>query len=628
LHSFLIPLVCGASLVVVFFGIGKLTLRFLRLGSLAWYWRLAFIALIGQTVVNFLVQALLLSGASSTHGLRILGWVCVAIGVAGQLFATKSWNAREYRNWFRSNRFLKALLVVVWVTNLAVALAPSSKIDEVHYHMLVPKRIAAEGTINYYRLPIESSMVPQMQYQISLSPTYAMGIPEAGNVLSLAYSIVLALFIFGFIREVSGNETLALLGTLGCVAGAYQTVWHTTEGAAAFGELALVVAVCGIIWPTPLMRTVKPLQYGLLIVTAACLAASTKISLLPLCGIVSLIAWWNTYRELRGTSSSAAATQAAAVLLPWIPIHLPLMIWTFRQSGSFWGPVMANVLRPSIFPPEMLAILVRMRVVNQSNFGLNMRFGSVELTPLLFLGVAWAFWLAIRVRREYAVIAALFLFQVALIYKLLPYDFRFLGGLQYVTLIATCVALASVGNGETQPLGLTPLGQRVVRYGFGIALVAIVPWIAFQMYYALPFAEATAGVMSGLQFRERFVALTDDYAALDKILPPDAVLFFDDARVSMFDAPRSAVMTPLDLRQRTSIYRVVVRDDDDKQLAAASEPWSGRLDANSILKCGEVVYSDTHAFVQNYRLAGRPPKIGSVIVQKCEVVPAAPTRNQ
>ena len=111
-------------------------------------------------------------------------------------------------------------------------------------------------------------------------------------MLSLSYSVVLGLFIMGLVRDSTGNESLALLGGVACAVGVYQTVWHTTEGAAAIGELALVVAVCGILWPKSLLSTQKPLQYGLLIVTAASLAASTKISLWPLCAIISLLAMW------------------------------------------------------------------------------------------------------------------------------------------------------------------------------------------------------------------------------------------------------------------------------------------------------------------------------------------------
>ena len=167
MHAFLIPLVYGAVLVFAVLGVGKLTLWLLGLRTLPWHWRVAFVAVLGQATVNLLVQALLLSGGSSAPRLRILAWVAIVVGSVGHLLAEKTVAGQRYPDLFRTNGFLKALLITIWVINLAVALAPSSKIDEIHYHMLVPKRIAADGTMNFYRLPIEAAIVPQMQYQIS-----------------------------------------------------------------------------------------------------------------------------------------------------------------------------------------------------------------------------------------------------------------------------------------------------------------------------------------------------------------------------------------------------------------------------------------------------------------------------
>ncbi len=192
-------------MVFAVLGVGKFTLWLLGLRTLTWYWRLAFVAVLGQVTLNLMVQALLLSGRSSTPRLRILGWIVVVLGLLGHLLAGRRTVARQR--------------------------------------------------------------------------AYALGAPEAGNVLSLGYSIILGFFLMGFLRHATGNDSLALLGGLGCVVGVYQTVLHTTEGAAAIGDLALAVAVCGILWPRSLLSTLKPLQYGLLIVTAASLAASTKISL-------------------------------------------------------------------------------------------------------------------------------------------------------------------------------------------------------------------------------------------------------------------------------------------------------------------------------------------------------------
>jgi hypothetical protein len=588
-------------------GVGRFALWVLRLEALSCYWRLAFVAVLGQATLNVLVQTLLLSGRSSTPRLRILGWIVVVLGLLGHLLAGRTVARHQHAGMFRTNKFLKILLITAWLTNLAAALAPSSKIDEVFYHMLVPKRIAADGTMKFYRLPIEAAIVPQMQFQISLSPAYALGVPEAGNVLSLGYSIILGLFIMGFLRDASGNESLALLGGVGCVVGVYQTVVHTTEGAAAIGELALVVAVCGILWPRSLVSTLKPLQYGPLIVTAASLAASTKVSLWPLCAIISLFAVWRTYREKK--DSKLSPMKAGIVLLPWLPMHLPLMIWTYRESGSFWGPIMANFIHPSIFPAAMLKTLDQMRVINQPGLIPNLRIAAVELSPLMLAGLGFALWKALRGSRKAALLIFLLLFQGALILWQLPYEFRFLGGLIYVPLIATLMALASPRTNSSEPDHLTPLGSRAVTLRNWIAIATVVPWLMFQIYYARPFLEVAVGVTTRNQFRERFVALTQDYEVLNRILPPDAVLYVANGRVSLFDAPRPVVLTPLDLRQRTSIYRLTLKDLPEKEA----------LDATSILNCDQIVYSDSNAVVETYRIPGKSPKHGTVTVRSCRI---------
>jgi len=345
------------------------------------------------------------------------------------------------------------------------------------------------------------------------------------------------------------------------------------------------------------MSRIKPLQYGLLIVTAASLAASTKISLLPLCAIISLLAVWRTWQV------SGLGMGIGIVLLPWVLIHLPLMVWTYHESGSFWGPVMANIFRPSIFPSTILRILDKMRIINQVGLLANMRFAAVELSPLIFVGIGVALWSALRGSRETALIISLMLFQGGLIYWQLPYDFRFLGGLLYVPLIATVLAVA------------IPLGKRVVELRNWIALTAVVPWLLFQMYYARPFAEVALGILTRNQFRERFVALTHDYEVLDRVLPQDAVLYIANGRVSTFDAPRRVVLTPLDLRQRTSIYRLTLKDLPEKET----------FEATSVLNCDGIVYFNSHAVVETYRIPGIPPQTGAVTVRSCRIDAATPS---
>lgn len=133
-----------------------------------------------------------------------------------------------------------------------------------------------------------------------------------------------------------------------------------------------------------------------------------------------------------------------------------------------------------------------------------------------------------------------------------------------------------------------------------MALIAVVPWLIFQIYYARPFLEVALGIMTRNQFRERYIALTKDYEVLDRILPRDAIAYVANGRVSLFDAPRPVVLTLLDLRQRTSIYSLTLKPLSDR------EP----LDATSFLNCEQLVYSNGNAVVETYRLPGKQPKLG------------------
>ncbi len=235
MHAFLMPLLQGLIAIFAITGVGKLFLRCVGVRNLPWYWRVALAPLAGQAVVSILVEAVLLSGAGSAFILRILTWLFVAIAIVGHLFFSWKGVAKSIGELFRADKIISAVLLLAVLTNLVVALAPSTKIDELYYHMLTPKRIVQDGGLRFYLLPMESAIVPQMHYQIALSLAHASGAPDAGNVLSWGYSVALSLFIMGFLMDASKNRRLSLLCGALCGVGIYATVWHTTGGAHALG---------------------------------------------------------------------------------------------------------------------------------------------------------------------------------------------------------------------------------------------------------------------------------------------------------------------------------------------------------------------------------------------------------
>jgi hypothetical protein len=70
----------------------------------------------------------------------------------------------------RSDRWFAAIVAAVVTLNLIITIAPSTKIDELHYHMLLPKRVLEDGRLYLYRQPYElANLSPD---GVSVGPQY------------------------------------------------------------------------------------------------------------------------------------------------------------------------------------------------------------------------------------------------------------------------------------------------------------------------------------------------------------------------------------------------------------------------------------------------------------------------
>jgi hypothetical protein len=595
-------------------GVGKLFLRCAGVRNLPWYWKVALTLLAGQVVVSVVVEAALFSGVGSALMLRVLTWLLIGIAIVGHIFFSRKGAAKSIGELFRADKIISAVLLLAVLTNLVVALAPSTKIDELYYHMLTPKRIVQDGGLRFYFLPIESAIVPQMHFQIALSLAHASGAPDAGNVLSWGYSAALSLFVMGFLMDASKNRHLSLLwGALSSV-GIYATVWHTTGGAHALGDLATVVALAGVLRPAVLMDALGTYRYTFLLSTAVAVAASTKISLVPLSLVAGLLILGQAVREK--TDGPKIFSVLGLALLPWIVLHLPLMIWTYVASGSFWGPVLANVVGHSVFPPDILRSLAGFRGFEPGNLIPMARYAIVGFSPVFFISILWILWTAWRGCKTSRLVAGLLFLQGGLVAWKFHFDFRFLGGLEFIVVLAAVLTLATPANtarldegGPSFSEAWARIGIRLEKSRRWVLLLAAVPWLIFQLYYARPFAGVVSGLMPRTEFLERYVALTHDFEMLDRILPRDAVLYMSGARWPNFYAPRTVVTTPLDAHGRTTIFR----------LADSSAQDVEEIGADTRLKCGDAVYRNDEAVIETYRTPGKVQLIDAIKVQSCQL---------
>src|SRR5262249_44263104 len=195
-----------------------------------------------------------------------------------------------------------AILTAGVATNILVALATSTKIDELYYHMLIPSRIVSDGALRFYREPWEGAIWPQMVFQISAAPVHALGYPDSTNIVSWALSATLLWFASRIIRTKANTVAWTALCIGGLCVGLYPAVWHVTGGAHAMGDLALAAAIVAFCDRQSLIASLAPWSYAALLSILLLSASTSKISLLPLCVILLCLAIWPLFKSALPTT--------------------------------------------------------------------------------------------------------------------------------------------------------------------------------------------------------------------------------------------------------------------------------------------------------------------------------------
>ena len=544
--------------------------------------------LLGIQVLSFLVQMVSMANVASRPVLSAMWWTLAVIGAATALVQVRVRFAIALPKRYQWTLLLAIAIVGTAVAaQLLIAIAPSTKIDELYYHMLLPSRIVSDGTLRFYREPWEAAILPGMLFQISSAPAHAIGYPDAANVVSWAISITLLWFAWRIIRtEKTSNAWCALwIGSL-CV-GIYPAVWHVTGGAHAMGDLAVAAALIAFCTRESLLVSVSPPAYAAMLSLLVLSAATSKISLLPLCGALLCL---GILPLLRSSEPRMRGIVLAAIAIPWIILFCPIIVWTWMQSGSPFGPVLSGMFGSPISPNNWSEDIQFAREVNQPPLLTLIPYVLLSYSPLVWLGVIGAIFFSSFPYLTRVALCLLLGLQCSLIYWLLPYDPRFLGGLQFGLLIVFAAFVAPHVQGRLAS----------TRYiGLSSALL-LLPWLGTQLYYAKQFFPVSFG-LDKHAFYERYVAFYKDYVELNRLLSKDAVLLVQDLRLSAVYAPRPVFFDPADL-------------PEGRPVVLFASPESAHETSLGEYKLGRPIYSDSKAVIEAYRTPGRHPLIGSLEV--------------
>jgi hypothetical protein len=254
--------------------------------------------------------------------------------------------------------------------------------------------------------------------------------------------------------------------------------------------------------------------------------------------------------------------------------------------------LLAGAFGSSIYPAGWsLHAFDAARAANASPLAARVAITAVDYSPLIWLGVVGAFvsgGLPIATR---TILAVLFALQCAVIYFLLPWDARFLGGLPYGLIIVFAAFASSRLRRWFAPAGVTITAIAIL----------LLPWLIVQLYYATQFFPVSLGVEKAA-FYARETAFYADFVKLDRMLAPDTVLLVQGFRLDSVYAPRPVFFDEADLPPEKPAV-----------LFAPPRGSPARLQHHTL---GERIYANDQAIVTTYRTPGRRPAIGRLQVTK------------
>jgi hypothetical protein len=223
----------------------------------------------------------------------------------------------------------------------------------------------------------------------------------------------------------------------------------------------------------------------------------------------------------------------------------------------------------------------------------------VSYSPLLWIGIVSLFASPQNPHRLRLWAAILLIGQLVFILLVLPYQLRFLGGLQYGLLILFAVFVAENFSTRLRPLFSTLL-----------VLGCLLPWLGVQAWYASQFAPVVLRLEDPHAFYSRYIAFFDDYRRLDTLLPKNAVLLAPDFRPPSVYAPRPIFYDSGDLPHNREIF-----------LFGASPARTSDLPEG--YTAAQQIYFNPAARWNTFRTPRRPVEIGPLYVTLLQRNPRA-----
>lgn len=587
-YSSLAVLAAGGLALLSFIGTGKCIIQRLFGRGVPPYLSLPLSALLGIHVYSLLVQLAGFAHCASPALLKGLLVFQVVAGVCLLIVDMRRSGIGPAGDGFRLAGAaipLAGVLVFSLLLNLVIALAPSTKSDEVYVYMHLPLNLLLDGGLYYYRFP-HFLFLPMMHYHIIAAPFYALGLTDALNVVSWGLSSLFVFFAVSVLWEKTRSAAWSLLVACGLYVGMHSPVWYVTGGSGAFGLLGMSMLIYMVLECRELTARLGGLRLLGIASFLSMSGASSKLSNVPLAILCLAIIAFYVWREsgYRGFFKAFGVSSSF-----WVVFYLPALVWTWAVSGHFLGPMgdpvnAARVASAALAHRTLDGVVYQLAIV------------AADLTPFVWGGTL-LFLLSPLVRGNmfaYALGAGIFCTQAFLILWKMPLVFRYFGGVHF----ALALFFWANAAGVLRERFATILSRRgLVRAAVALCLG---PWLAMQVVYAAPFFPVVFGAEPAMAFLEARTPFVADFRELDNLLPGNAVLLVHGVSMPIY-TPRRVVH---ELRE------VEMLNLGGPLFTFGAPPEPDELPGYS----RELVYKNEAAVHHAFRTPGRPPITGPLEV--------------
>ena len=487
----------------------------------------------------------------------------------------------------RQPKITLTLLIIAFCLIILSSAAPSSKADELYYHMLIPKNLAIDHSLIYYSRPFPSTSYVQMSYQIMCVIFFILGIYDGGNVLSACFAIELIIFLLSFLKRDSPSWMSIFLTQVICCP--FAIIWFTTSGSHSLGFLSSAFVAAGLLF---LDKSLNINGYYIAILSAfsTAILLSTKISFAPFI-FVSLIIL------IKYLFSKKRKLATLITLIPFIFFVLPLLIWTWYFSGSPLGTILAGKFGPSIYNVNDIQNEFQESIsLNKTTLNKLIYYYLPSYSPIYWLSLIFPFIFIIYDKRKFYLSLFMIVIQLLFVVTMLFFDLRFLGA---IPIAITAISLTKIIN-----------HKFVINYNkflFITVIIITLPYFLFQIYYSYPFIKVSISLDSIESFKQKYIPFYNDFANLSHLIPTDAkIIWCGPMRLNQASAPWK--FYDLKATELNKLIAPVYFFAVGKECDIEAKGW----------KKGKLIYQNNSAIIETYRYPNKLPKIDNLSVYELQ----------